>query len=198
MGQAQNQIFDGMELYDWEGSKIGKIIRYDMKLGYFETEGAFSGRRYIPLSAVERVGPAGAYLNVPASTVKELYQHMPKVTPDMDRSGKLTGSGKIASGYTGRPVPLDVDGVRLVRERITSGTKVFDADGKKIGAVQAYDKSTGYMRVEKGEIFTKDLFLPVTVVSYLDDTGIHLSEPKDSILNHFVKMPEVAQEFFTH
>jgi len=196
MGQAQNQIFDGMDIFDWEGAKIGKVTRYDRKLGYIQTEGTFSGARYIPVSAIERLGPSGAYLNVSSGTVKDLYQHMPKVSPDVDSSGKLTGTGKVASGYTGRPVPLDADGLQLVREKITKGTKVFDAEGKKVGAVQVYDKDTGYMRIEKGDVFVKDIFLPVTAVSYLDDTGIHLAEAKDSIMSHFVRVPEVAQEFF--
>jgi hypothetical protein len=198
MGQAQNQIFDGMDIYDWDGTKIGKVSRYDKKLGYFQTEGTFSGPRYIPISAVERVGPSGAYLNVPSATVKELYQHMPPVTPDVNAAGKLTGSAKVPSGYTGRPVPLDAEGLQLVREKITQGSKVFDAEGKKVGAVQAYDRESGYMRIEKGEVFTKDIFLPVTAISYLDDTGIHLSEAKDNIMNHFFRVPEVAQEFFAH
>src|SRR5208283_1554259 len=141
MGQAQNQIFDGMDVFDWEGVKIGKVAGYEKTLGYFQTEGSFTGSRYIPLSAVESIGPAGAYLNVPAATVKELYHHMPKVRPDVSPGGQLTGGGKVASGYTGRPVPLDAAGIALVREKITKGSKVFDAEGKKLGAVQLYDKN---------------------------------------------------------
>src|SRR6185295_14110409 len=137
-------------------------------------DGAFSGPRYIPFSAVERIGPSGAYLNVSSATVKDLYQHTPRVTPDVSPGGKLTGGAKVPSGYTGRPVPLDAEGVQHVREKIMQGTKVIDAEGKKVGTIQAYDKETGYMRVEKGEIFTKDLFLPVTAVAFLDEQGIHL------------------------
>ncbi len=198
MGQAMKQIFDGMDVYDWDGVKVGKITRYDATLGYLQTEGTFSGSRYIPVSAIERVGPAGAYLNVPQRLVKDLYQHTPKVKPDVDQTGRLTGSATVTSGYTGRPVALDAEGIQMVREKITLGTKVFDAEGKKVGTVQAYDKDSGYMRIEKGEIFTKDLFLPVTAVSFLDDQGVHLAEVKDSIMNHFVRMPEVAKEFFVH
>ena len=198
MGIAPKQMFDGMDVYDWDGAKVGKVARYDQKLGYIETKGTFTGSRYIPFWAVERVTPGGAYLNVSASRVKELYQHMPKVTPDVDASGKLTGGAKIASGYTGRPTPLDTDGPKLVREKITKGSKVFDAEGKTLGTVQLYDQATGYMRIEKGALSTKDIFLPVTAVSYLDETGIHLAEPKESIMSHFVKLPEVAQEFFAH
>jgi len=198
MGTAQNQILDGMDIYDWEGSKIGKVTRYDKELGYFQTEGTFSGVRYIPLSAIERIGPTGAYLNVSKATVKDLYQHMPEVKPGVTPDGKLTGGATVRSGVTGRPVPLDAEGLRLVREMIQPGAKVFDAEGKSVGKIQLYDADTGYMRIQKGEIFTKDIFLPVTAVAYLDETGIHLSETKDSIMNHFVRLPEVAEKFFSH
>jgi len=195
---AQLQILDGMDIYDWDGTKIGKVTRYEKKLGYLETSGTFTGPRYIPFSAVERIGPAGAYLNVSADRVSALYKRMPPVTPSVDASGRLTGGGTVASGYTGRPIPLDAEGIQMVREKIGKGSKVLDADGKKVGTVDAYDTQSGYMRVAKGELFPKDLFLPVTAVWYLDDKGIHLSEPKDAILNHFVRVPEVAQEFFAH
>jgi hypothetical protein len=89
-----------------------------------------------------------------------------------------------------------MSGLRVVRENIHEGTPVIDSEGKKLGTVQAYDGSTGYMRIEKGGIFLKDIFLPVTTVSFLDDRGIHLSEPKDTIMNRFARIPEVARSFF--
>src|SRR5579864_4593111 len=55
-------------------------------------------------------------------------------------------------------VPLDAAGVSAVRENIQQGTPVFDSDEKELGTVQAYDGSTGYMRIEKGVFFTKDTF----------------------------------------
>ena len=197
MNQTQNQLFDGMDIFDWEGVKVGKVVRYDAKLGYFETEGTFSGPRYVPVSAIYDVGPSGAHLNVDHTTVKEQYKHMPKVSPGISASGKLSGGGRVASGYTGQPVPLDAEGIQLVLEKITKGAKVFDSEGKKLGTIQLYDKKTGYMRIQKGELVLKDIFLPVTAVSYLDDTGIHLSLTKDVIMNRFEAMPQVAQAFFT-
>ena len=161
MGIAPKQMFDGMDVYDWDGEKIGQVARYDQTLGYFQTEGPFTGPRYIPFWAVERITPGGAYLNVSKARVKELYQHMPKIKPDLDTTGKLTGTGKVASGHTGRPTALDTDGLKLVREKITNGSKVLDADGKKVGTVQAYDQSTGYMRIEKGEISRRTSSFPL-------------------------------------
>ena len=67
---------------------------------------------------------------------------------------------------------------------------------RNLGTIQAYDSDTGYMRIEKEGITLKDIFLPVTSVSFLDDRGIHLSEAKETIMNRFSRLPEVAREFF--
>jgi hypothetical protein len=196
MSSLENQLFDGMDIYDVEGIKIGTVTRYDSALGYFESIGTFSGPRYVPFSAIERIGPSGAWLNVTKSIVSAVYKDMPAVTPDVTVEGKLTGGGTVQSGYGDEVVPLDAAGLRVVRENIHEGTPVIDSEGKKLGTVQAYDGSTGYMRIEKGGIFLKDIFLPVTTVSFLDDRGIHLSEPKDTIMNRFARVPEVARSFF--
>ena len=196
MSSLENQIFDGMDIYDVDGTKIGTVARYDAALGYLETIGTFSGSRYVPFSAIERIGPTGAWLNVTKSLVSTVYKDMPGVVPDLTADGRLTGKGSAQSGYTGELVPLDAAALGVVRENIHAGTPVFDADSKKLGTVEAYDGSTGYMRVEKGALFPKDIFLPVTAVSFLDDRGIHLSETKDTVMNRFSRVPEIAREFF--
>jgi hypothetical protein len=193
---GDNQILDGMDVYDVEGTKIGQVTRYNKNLGYFETLGTFSGPRYIPFWAIERIGPSGCYLNVLKSVVSEVYDHTPAVTPDVTPEGKLTGTGKVQSGKTGKMVPLDADGLRMVKEQIHEGTPVLDSDRKTLGTVEAYDDESGYMRIEKEGITVKDIFLPVTTVSYLDDEGIHLSEDKDTIMHRFNRLPEVARGFF--
>jgi hypothetical protein len=196
MGSGNYQILDGMEVFDQEGMKIGKIVRYDKNMGYFETEGAFSGVRYIPFWAIERIGPSGAHLNVVKSVVSDVYKRMPGVKPDISPDGRLTGGGTVQSGHTGQMVPLDAAALSMVRERIHIGTEVLDAHNKSLGAIQAYDSDTGYMRIEKEGLTVEDIFLPVTTVSYLDDEGIHLSESKETIKTRFSKLPDVAREFF--
>ena len=191
------QILDGMEVYDVEGAKVGQVVRYDKNLGYFETLGTFSGSRYIPFWAIEKIGPSGTYLNVTRAVVSDVYDHMPAVTPDITPRGKLAGTGKVQSGRTGKMVPLDADGLKLVKERIHAGTTVLDADEKNVGTVQEYDGDSGYMRIEKEGLTEKEVFLPVTSVSYLDDEGIHLSETKDTIMTRFSRVPEVARAYFS-
>jgi len=196
MADTKEKIFEGMDVYDVDGTKVGKVVRYDAKLGYFETLGTFSGSRFIPFWAIERIGPTGTYLNVTKSVVSDVYNHMPAVTPELTPGGKLTGTGTVQSGHTGQMVPLDAEALNLVKEKIHIGTTVLDADDKRLGKVEAYDRDTGYMRIEKEGLTVKDIFLPVTSVSFLDDQGIHLYETKDTIKNRFSRLPEVAREFF--
>jgi hypothetical protein len=194
--ELTDQLFDGMDVFDVDGARVGHVVRYDTTLGYFETEGTFSGARYIPFYAIERIGPTGAHLNVTRALVSDVYHHMPSVTPNLTPNGRLTGDGRVASGYTGRPVPLDAQGLNVIREQIEAGAHVFDATGKNLGIVQRYDRKTGYMRIEKGGLAIKDIFLPVTSVAYLDERGIHLSESHATIAQRFSRLPEIAGEFF--
>jgi hypothetical protein len=196
MSSGNYQILDGIEVFDQEGTKIGTVSRYDRTLGYLETQGTFSGARYIPFWAIEWIGPSGAHLNVVKSVVSEVYKRMPSVTPDVTPEGRLTGGAKVQSGRTGKIVPLDAAALSVVREKIHIGTKVIDADDKHLGTIQAYDTDTGYMRIEKEGLTIKDVFLPVTSVSYLDDEGIHLSESRETIKDRFSRLPDVAREFF--
>jgi len=196
MGYADEQVLDGMDVFDLNGTKVGKVVRYDKTLGYFETQGTFSGPRYIPFSAIERLEPAGAYLNVTKAVVSDVYNRMPSVTPELTPEGKLTGGGTVQSGRTGRPVPLDAAALSVVREKIHLGSMVLDADNQALGTVEAYDGNSGYMLIEKGGLSYKDFFLPVTAVSFLDEDGIHLSEDKETIMTRYTRVPEVAREFF--
>jgi hypothetical protein len=191
-----DQLAEGMEVHDVEGKHIGKLVRYEQALGYFETEGAFAGPRYIPCWAIDHFGPKGVYLNVARSVVSDVYHHLPEVTPDLTPEGKLTGTAKIQSGWTGKMVPLDADGVRRVRERIQEGAQVVDAEGKSVGEVEDYDRASGYMRIAEDSPLDRDLFVPLTSISYLDDEGIHLADSKQTIVGRFNRVPEVARPFF--
>ena len=198
MGNVTEQLLEGMDVYDVEGFKVGTVVKYDKTLGYVETIGTFTGPRFIPFFAIERIGPAGTYLNVTKSTVGDIYSHLPSVTPDVTPGGKLTGTGTVMSGHTAQTVPLDAEALRAIHKEIGIGTTVLDADSRNLGTIQAYDSDTGYMRIEKDGLTIKDIFLPVTSVSFLDDQGIHLSEAKDTIMNRFSRLPEVAREFYAY
>jgi hypothetical protein len=198
MSAPFDELIEGLEVFALDGLKVGKVNRIDKVLGYFETAGMFSGPRYIPFFAIEKIvpsGPSGVWLNVTKSVVSQVYDHTPQAKPDFAASGKLVG-GTVASGYTGRAVPLDADALQEVRDDVFLGATVLDVDDENLGSIQDFDADTGYMRLEKDGLSVKEIFLPVTAVSFGDDRGIHLSESKETLWDRYRRMPEVARGFY--
>jgi hypothetical protein len=184
------QFFDGMEVFDSDGRKVGNLIRYDLKLGYLETQGAFSGSRYIPFHAIESYTADAINLNVSKDVVSSIYKRMPAVTPEVSPSGRLTGGATMESGHArGGRLPLDAKQILDLRDRIHEGTTVFDDSDQAVGLVDAYDPDTGYMRIEEGTLWPKTVFLPATTVAFLDDRGIHLSIAKGAIADRYTRVP---------
>jgi hypothetical protein len=198
MSAPFDQLTEGLEVFALDGLKVGKVNRIDRVLGYFETAGSFSGPRYVPFLAIERIepsGPSGVWLNVTKSVVSHVYDHTPRAKPDFAPNGKLAG-GTVASGYTGRAVPLDAEALQEMRNDVFLGATVLDVDDKNLGSIQDFDADTGYMRIEKDGVSVREIFLPVTAVSFVDDRGIHLSESKETLWDRYRRMPEVARGFY--
>ncbi|MES1205648.1 MAG: hypothetical protein ABUS79_06890 [Pseudomonadota bacterium] len=196
MATQNTQFFAGMNVADSEGARVGELVRYDERLGYLETRGTFSGARYIPFTAIQSISPDKIHLNVSKDVVSLMYKRMPAATPQLS-SGKPTGGATVESGYNqARRLPLDAEELRLLRGQVREGTVVFDEFDERVGTVEAYDATTGYMRLDPGTLVSKPVFLPATAVSYLDDRGIHLSVPKGSIEAQYTIVPGVAKDFF--
>lgn len=64
---------------------------------------------------------------------------------------------------------------------ITPGTDVYDNNGDKVGSVQQYDPQAGYMLIQKGVLFTKDLYIPVSAIERTTTDGIRLTLSKDDL-----------------
>jgi uncharacterized protein (TIGR02271 family) len=70
---------------------------------------------------------------------------------------------------------------------------VNDAAGEKIGTVQAYDPQGGYITVQKGFLFHKDLYIPVSAVQSTDAEGnVQLSVYKDDLAGERYENPPVG------
>jgi hypothetical protein len=65
------------------------------------------------------------------------------------------------------------------RTPIELGTTVFGSDGEKIGDVA--EIQADYIVIEKGFIFTKDLFIPMSTIASQDADGIRLDLTKDEV-----------------
>jgi len=74
---------------------------------------------------------------------------------------------------------------------ITVGTDVFDANGEKVGTVKQYNPQASYMVLEKGMLFKKDLYVPVSAIDRTTTDGIRLSLFKDDLkADRFTAPPE--------
>ena len=64
---------------------------------------------------------------------------------------------------------------------ITPGTDVFDANGDKVGMVRQYNPQASYLVLEKGTLFKKDLYVPVSAIHRTMTEGIQLNLFKDDL-----------------
>jgi len=70
---------------------------------------------------------------------------------------------------------------------------VHDAAGEKVGTLHAYDPQGGYITVQKGFLFHKDLYIPLSAVQGTDaDGNIHLSLHKDDLADARYNDPPAA------
>jgi hypothetical protein len=64
--------------------------------------------------------------------------------------------------------------------RVTPGATVFGSDNEKIGKVA--DVGSSHFIIEKGFIFTTDIYVPVSAIASVgDDDNVYLSMTKDQI-----------------
>jgi len=64
---------------------------------------------------------------------------------------------------------------------VTPGTDVYDASGDKVGSVQEYNPQANCIVVQKGIIFTKDLYIPLSAIDSRDSDGLYLNLTKDQL-----------------
>src|SRR5438309_4837798 len=104
---------------------------------------------------------------------------------DVGRPHHLSRS---ASGIAGGPRDGGLPSIghhrrigRMQRQRFTEGMPVYDAAGERLGALHEYYVPGGYLVVQKGFLFHKDLYIPVNAVGRSDADGIYLQLYKDDL-----------------
>src|SRR5579884_3601284 len=66
-------------------------------------------------------------------------------------------------------------------QQFVPGMPVFDAGGEKVGMVSDPAVQDGYLVVQKGWLFPKDVAIPLTSVTRNDADGVYLSLYKDDL-----------------
>jgi len=70
----------------------------------------------------------------------------------------------------------------MTEQQFYQDAPVHDAAGEKVGTLHAYDPEGGYITVQKGFLFHKDLYIPLTAVQGTDaDGAVRLSFYKDDL-----------------
>ena len=76
---------------------------------------------------------------------------------------------------------------------LETGTTVYGSDGEKIGDIA--EVQNNYFVIEKGFIFTTDIYIPTSAVAGQDDDGVRLSMTKDEIENGDWSNPPVGTDY---
>jgi hypothetical protein len=79
----------------------------------------------------------------------------------------------------------------ILRTPIELGTTVYGSDGQKIGDVA--DIQPHWFVIEKGFIFTKDLYFPMSAIDGEHENGIRLNMTKADVENADWSSPPVLQ-----
>src|SRR5215472_13563497 len=87
----------------------------------------------------------------------------------------------VKQGTTGAPIG-----------NIVPGEPVYDVNGDKVGTVSEYDGRSTYFIVQRGIIFTHDLYVPMSAVTRGDADGVYLNLAKDAISNEGRDHPPTA------
>ena len=77
-------------------------------------------------------------------------------------------------------------------QQFVAGATVYDTAGAKVGTLRAYNPQGGYLLVEKGWLFSKDLYIPLAAVQGTDAAGdVHLGLRKDDLQGDRYAIPPV-------
>jgi len=79
-----------------------------------------------------------------------------------------------------------------MNQQFIEGEAVFDTDGDKVGQIHEYNAQEGYIVVQKGWLFPKDLYVPVNAIARNDAEGVYLNLHKDDLEQHAYDEPPVG------
>jgi hypothetical protein len=86
----------------------------------------------------------------------------PQINPEAGSSG-LEGHADAATG------------------RLVIGAPVYDMRGEKVGSVSAVNLPNEYFTLEKGVVFTRDFYVPLSAVERMAPDAVHLNVDKDQM-----------------
>lgn len=88
-------------------------------------------------------------------------------------------------------VPMDRDMMNQEgwKLSIMPGATVYDVNGDKVGTAQQYNPQLDCLVVEKGILFTKDIYIPASTIESSDANGIRVALSKDELKDERYTQP---------
>lgn len=74
---------------------------------------------------------------------------------------------------------------------LEDGLLVYDVNGEQVGGVKSYSTASGYLMVGSGALGLRDLYIPFRLIRTIDPQGIALSEPSDTLVASYAKLPAI-------
>lgn len=107
--------------------------------------------------------------------------------------GALRGATMMVAQKKGSTM-LDNQGFQTdpMNMRIAEGTPVLDVNGDKVGEVASNGVQSTALIVKKGLLFTKEVYVPLSIITGQDADGVHLSMEKSEIKHQNWDMPPIA------
>jgi uncharacterized protein (TIGR02271 family) len=85
-----------------------------------------------------------------------------------------------------------VTGQDQYNQQFAEGTTVYDADNAKVGTIYENDADQGYIVVQKGFLFPRDIFIPTSAIQSVNQDGIYLNLRQDDLNDdRFSQVPVV-------
>lgn len=77
----------------------------------------------------------------------------------------------------------NVDGIvtENIANTIAPGLSVYDNEGKKVGSVDNADRMNGYFMIQTNPFSEKDLYVPFSLITNIDQRDLFLSISKDEL-----------------
>jgi hypothetical protein len=76
-----------------------------------------------------------------------------------------------------------------IADSYVEGTPVLDAHGEKVGVIGPAETRGNYLVVQKGWLFTYELYIPVSEIHAQDANGIYLNLTKEQLQEDQWKVP---------
>jgi hypothetical protein len=175
---GSGQFAYGTPVFDANGARVGFAGAYDGQSGYLIVQkgGLFAQDVALPLDVIARNEVNGIYLRLSEA---ELRNRQWDATPTGSAAGP---EALVTSGAVIGASPVDIAAsADYIDQQFAEGTPVLDAGGGKVGTISEYNTLGGYIVVQKGLLFPKDLYIPFGAIEGKFEDGIHLKLYQDDI-----------------